>query len=249
METKDLGGQALGHEKGGNTVSGGNPARIQAARGRPQTSSLSPPPLLIATSAIRIRSKPKKINHLKLSNRHKTRVFWAAAALRRLSITVTPTRNGGQCASEPAPRSLIGPPVIRIHHKPPRISHLKISNRPKTHLPAGRLSRTTFRPPPPSSRQPSNPNRDTPRLESPPNPLFSSPNRFLIATIRRIRIPSFDFRLSPSLGIARSLAPASPASVGCFLPHRASLTSDFDRDSSGVVRPDSLFELLMRERN
>ena len=87
---------------------------------------------LIGSSAIRISRKPPEINHLKISNRHKTRVSWTAAALRRLSIAAAPISTGGQCASEPPPKLLIGSPVIRIFRNPPRINRLRISNRHKT---------------------------------------------------------------------------------------------------------------------
>jgi hypothetical protein len=92
------------------------------------------PETLIGSSAIRIRRNPPRINHLIFSNRLKTRVSWSATAHRHLWTAAAPASIDGQCASERPTKLLIGSSAIRIHRKPRRINHLRISNRLKSAL-------------------------------------------------------------------------------------------------------------------
>jgi len=99
----------------------------------PVTDHRSGVSLLIGHPVIRIRRKPPRINHLKISNRHKPSILWTATARRRLSISAPHTHTAGQHASEPPTKLLIGPPVIRICPKSFRIRLNFSSNRHKTH--------------------------------------------------------------------------------------------------------------------
>jgi len=79
---------------------------------------------LIATVAIRIRPKPPRINHLKISNRHKTHAS--------LSSTSAPS----VLATNHSPlttRLLIATPAIRISRNSHQINNIAFSNRHKTH--------------------------------------------------------------------------------------------------------------------
>jgi len=89
------------------------------------TRPANPPMIfLIGPPVIRIRPKPPRINHLKISNRLKTH-----ASLSSTSAPCVLATNHSPLTT----RLLIATVAIRIRPKPPRINHLKISNRLKTH--------------------------------------------------------------------------------------------------------------------